>query len=109
VRHSSGYHPDESIDVIVRTKGRSVILALSSYEPKEIILSSYHASKVVGIDSSIRITRQVFGFSYQPDARNSELAKKLEEYAGLGVETFQGNVYSQRIFCALKPDAPRIR
>ncbi len=103
VRHSSGYHPDGSIDVIVRTKGRPVILALSSYEPivwniktddgvviKEIILSGYHASHVVGVDSSVRITRQGFGFSYQSDARNSELAKKLKEYTGLDVETFQG-------------------
>jgi hypothetical protein len=110
VRHSFGYHPDGSIDVIVRTKGRPVILALCSYEPivwnikpddgviiQEIILSGYHASKVVGVASSVKITRQEFGFSYQPHAKNSALAKRLKEYTGLDVETFQG-VYTGKEF-----------
>src|SRR6185436_3742779 len=61
VRHSHGYHPDGAIDVEVHTKGHPVVLALSSHEPvvwnikpdngviiKEIILSGYHPSKVVG-------------------------------------------------------------
>ncbi|MFH1871963.1 MAG: hypothetical protein ABIK82_09280 [Pseudomonadota bacterium] len=103
VLHSYGYHPDGSIDVSVHTKGRPVILALSSYEPvvwniklddgvviKEIILSGHHPSKVVGVESNVRITRQGFGFAYAPDARHSELAKKLKEYTGLDVENFQG-------------------
>jgi len=103
VHHSFGYHPDGSIEVEVHTKGRPVILALSSYEPvvwnikpdkgviiNEIILSGYHASTVVGVDNNVRITRQDFGYTDQPDARNSELAKKLKEYTGIDVETFQG-------------------
>ena len=102
-RHSFGYQPDGNIDVYVHTKGRPVILALSSYEPvvwnikqdegvviREIILSGYHASKVVGVDSTVKVTRQEFGYTYQPDARNSELAKKLKDYTGLEIVTFQG-------------------
>jgi hypothetical protein len=103
VRHSFGYHPDGNIDVHVRAIGRPVILALSSYEPviwsikqdeevviKEIILSGYHPSKVAGVAPSVRITRQGFGYTYQPNARNSELARKLKEYTGLEIETYQG-------------------
>lgn len=110
VRHSAGYHPDGSVDVAVHTQSCPVILALSSYEPvvwnikpddgviiKEIILSGYHPSKVTGVDTSVRITRQGFGVAYQPNAKNTKLAEKLKEYTGLDMVTFQG-MYKGKAF-----------
>ena len=98
-----GSYPAGRIDIHVRTQGHPVILGLCSYEAvtwnitaddgvviREIILSGYNKSKVRGVADNVKITRQAFGYTYEPNAKNSGFAKHVKDYTGLEVESFQG-------------------
>lgn len=103
VNHSSGYHPDGTIDIHVKNSRDPIVLGLASYEPviwqihssegvkiQEVVLSGNHPSKVVGLPESVKITRQAFGYSYEANAKQSPYAIKLKDYTGLEVQSFQG-------------------
>jgi len=110
-RHSFGYHPNGRLDIKIHTKNQPVILVLSSYEPvvwnvipdneveiEEIILSSYHPSKVSGVTSEVKITRKPFGYSYKLNEKNSRFSVKVFKYTGISrFESFQGS-YKAELF-----------
>ncbi len=110
-RNSFSHHADGYIEVKIHSKDKPLIIVLSSYEPvvwtlvaddgveiKEIIISSYHPSKVVGLDSSIPVSRKSFGYSYKPVNSNSTFAIKIFEYTGIKeFESYQG-VYKGATF-----------
>lgn len=108
-QHSFRHHPDGHVEVNLHSKNRPIILVLSSYEPvvwkvvpdkgvkiKEIILSSYHPSKVVGVDSGVKVSRHSFGYFYKSEAVNSEFQEKIFKYTELSeFESFQGSYKGQ--------------
>lgn len=104
-RHFGGPVEDPSsstINVRVHAKRSPVVLALYNYESvlwniiaddgvviKEIILSSYNASKVSGIDEKVvKVSRQDMGIVHDNSTAKSA-APKLMAYTGLDVGTFQ--------------------
>lgn len=109
-RHSFDHHPDSYIEVTIHAKSQPLIIVLSSYEPvvwkllpdngvkiKEIILSSYNPSKVVGIDSTIKVSRQPFGYSYKTTHSKSKLAVQVFKYTGLTeFESYQGSYKGEK-------------
>lgn len=108
-KHSFGHHPDGHVEVNLHSKNRPVVLVLSSYEPvvwtvvpdkgvkiKEIILSSYHPSKVIGVDSSVKVSRHSFGYSYTSEAVNPDFHGKIIKYTKIpDFESFQGSYKGQ--------------
>ena len=96
VSHSYGHHPDGHVSVTVHAKDHPIILVLSSYEPvvwtiqnentteiNEIILSSYHPSKVVGIESETKVTRKPFGHAYKASRKSAKFEQMVFNYTGL--------------------------
>lgn len=110
VRHGYNYHPDGRINVVIRAQSSPITLVLASYEPvewrlsleqsvqvKEIVVSGYHPSKVVGASEKVKITRQALGYAY--DKRDSNtFFQRIKAYTGHSkVESFQG-AYSGQEF-----------
>jgi hypothetical protein len=105
-RHFGGMPVDDpsssTINVHVHATKKPIILALYNYESvlwniiaddgaviKEIILSSYNASKVSGIDDKVvKVTRQNMGLAYDNSTAKS-VAPKLMADTDLDVESFQ--------------------
>lgn len=110
-KHSFSYHPDGHVEVDIHDTDQPLVIVLSSYEPvvwklapdlgveiKEIIVSSYHPSKVVGLKYSIKVSRQPFGYSYKSISSNSKFAVKVFEYTGINeFKSYQGS-YSGAFF-----------
>ena len=104
-RHFGGPADDPSastINVRVHATKKPIILALYNYESvlwnitaddgvviKEIILSSYNASRVSGIDEKVvKVTRQDMGLAYDNSTAKS-VTPKLMAYTGLDIGSFQ--------------------
>ncbi len=111
VRHSFGFHPDGHVEVKIHDTDQPLVIVLSSYEPvvwklvpdigveiKEIIISGYHPSKVVGLNSIIKVSRQPFEHPYKSMSSNSKFAIKVFEYTGINeFKSYQG-AYNGAIF-----------
>lgn len=109
--HSFGVHPDGRVQVDIFSAQQPIIIVLSSYEPvvwtlkpsqdvviKEVILSGYYPSKVVGLDAKVKITRKPFGYLYKSAGTDPAFMTKVFEYTGIKeFESYQG-VYKGEVF-----------
>lgn len=90
------------IDVAIKGKMVPVVLVLMSYEPvswqfsvddgvrvSEVVLSSYHHARVIGLGSDVPVLRQAIGYAYKHDQAYDAVRKQLLERYGVEPKSFQ--------------------